>query len=193
MSETPLGAVRRSWLAFLPLFVFVGLAALLLIRLFAGDASRVPSALIGKPVPSFALSPITGLGKPGLATADVERGKATIINVFASWCVPCREEEPALLALAKSGKTLVGIAYKDKPADTVRFLGENGDPFAKVGADTAGRTGIDFGVYGVPETYVVDGHGIIVAKIVGPLTDDNTRDELLPAIAKAETRSGAPD
>ena len=177
---------RRSWLLFLPLFAFLALAALLLLRLFAGDASRLPSALIGKPVPAFALSPITGLGKPGLMAADLKKGDVTILNVFASWCVPCREEAPALVALAKGGAKIVGIAYKDQPSNTLRFLGDNGDPFQAVAADVSGRTGIDFGVYGVPETYVVKGDGTIVAKIVGPLTDDNIRDELMPAIAKAK-------
>ncbi len=177
---------RRSWLVFLPLVAFCGLAALLLLRLYAGDASRIPSALIGKAVPSFALEPVAGLNKPGLSTADLEVGGVTVLNVFASWCVPCREEAPALLALAKGGQRLVGIAYKDRPANTVRFLGEDGDPFQAIGADPTGRTGIDFGVYGVPETYVVKGDGTIIAKIVGPLTEDNIRSELMPALAKAK-------
>ena len=132
MSQAPPapGVRRRSWLVFLPLLAFLGLAALLLVRLYAGDASRLPSALIGKPVPNFALAPVQGLGKPGLVTADLERGRVTVINVFASWCVPCREEEPALVALAKSGTRLVGIAYKDKAESTTRLLHDNGDPFA---------------------------------------------------------------
>lgn len=179
------GRPRRSWLVFVPLLVFVAVAALLLLRLFAGDASRLPSALIGKPVPTFALVPVDGLGKPGLTTADLARGHVTVLNIFASWCVPCREEEPELTALAKGGMRLVGIAYKDKPESTRQFLNENGDPFSAVGADLSGRTGIDFGVYGVPETYVVSGKGIIVAKIVGPLTDQSIRDQLMPAVARA--------
>ena len=177
---------RRSPLIFLPLIAFAALAGLLFLRLFAGDASRLPSALIGKSVPSFALAPVAGLGKPGLATADLRTGRVTILNVFASWCVPCREETPALVSLAKSGQHLVGIAYKDKPDATRRFLKDDGDPFAAIGDDETGRTGIDFGVYGVPETYVVDGAGIIVAKLVGPLTKDTIRTDLMPAIAKAK-------
>ena len=137
---------RRSWLVFVPLLVFVAVAALLLLRLFAGDASRLPSALIGKPVPSFALVPVDGLGKPGLTTADLARGHVTVLNIFASWCIPCREEEPELTALAKGGMRLVGLAYKDKPESTRQFLNDNGDPFAAVGSDLSGRTGIDFGV-----------------------------------------------
>ena len=179
---------RRSPLVFLPLVAFVALAGLLLLRLGAGDASRVPSALIGKAAPAFALPAIAGLDRPGLSSADLQTGKVTILNVFASWCVPCREEAPALMALAASGRRMVGIAYKDRAENTKAFLAEGGDPFKAVGGDAAGRVGIDFGVYGVPETYVIRGDGTITAKIVGPLTDDAVRDELLPALARA----GAP-
>ena len=165
----------------------------MLARLFSGDASILPSALIGKPVPAFALQPVDGDAKPGLATADLRQGGVTLVNVFASWCVPCRSEAPQLQELEHQGLRLVGIAYKDKPQDTRRFLNLVGDPYARVGADESGRVGIDFGVYGVPETYVVDGRGIIQAKIVGPLTDDNIKDQLLPAIAKArETKDAKP-
>ncbi len=177
---------RRAWLVFVPLAFFAIVVVLFVLRLGAGDASRLPSALIGKPVPAFALGPVDGLGKPGLAAADLKSGKVTVVNVFASWCGPCREEAPALLQLSQQGLPLVGIAYKDKPENTRRFLANDGDPFKAIGADSTGRTGIDFGVYGVPETYVVDGSGTITAKIVGPLTDDAIRKELLPAVARAE-------
>ncbi len=177
---------RRSLLVVLPLVAFVALAGLLLLRLFAGDASRLPSALIGHPVPAFALAPVDGLDKPGLATVDLAHGEVTLVNVFASWCVPCRQEAPALMLLAQTGTKIVGIAYKDQPENTRRFLGTEGDPYAAVGADVSGRTGIDFGVYGVPETYVVKGDGTITAKIVGPLTEDNIQGQLLPAIARAK-------
>ncbi len=186
-AAAPDAMARRSLLVFLPLLAFVALAGLLLLRLYAGDASRLPSALIGKAVPAFTLQPVAGLNRPGLASADLKTGEVTILNVFASWCVPCREEAPALMALAGSGRRLVGIAYKDKPENTKTFLGDSGDPFSAVGSDASGRTGIDFGVYGVPETYVVKGDGTIAAKIVGPLTDDNIRGELLPALAKARS------
>ncbi len=173
-------------LVFIPLMVFLGLAVLLLLRLFAGDASRLPSALIGKQVPAFSLEAVAGLDKPGLAAADLKKGQVTLVNVFASWCVPCHEEAPALQLLSRTGIAIVGIAYKDKPENTRRFLGQDGDPYKAVGADISGRTGIDFGVYGVPETYVVKGDGTIASKIVGPLTEDNIRDQLMPAIAKAK-------
>ena len=192
MSERPLQeseadeAPRRSYLIFLPLIAFLAVAGLLLARLFAGDASRLPSALIDKPAPAFALEAVTGLAKPGLATADLKTGKVTLVNVFASWCVPCREEASALMLLSQTGVRIVGIAYKDQPENTRRFLGQEGDPYQAVGADLSGRTGIDFGVYGVPETYVVRGDGTIADKIVGPLTEDNIRTQLLPAIEKAK-------
>ena len=184
--DTTADAVRRrSYIVFIPLVVFLALAGLLLARLFAGDASRLPSALIGAPAPVFALQPVKGLGKPGLATADLRKGGVTLVNVFASWCVPCREEAPALLLLSQTGVRIVGIAYKDQPENTRRFLRQDGDPYQAIGADESGRTGIDFGVYGVPETYVVKGDGTIAAKIVGPLTEENIKGELMPAIEKA--------
>ena len=175
-----------SLLVFIPLILFTGLAGLFLLRLFAGDASLVPSPLIGKPVPAFALGPVDGLGKPGLATADLATGKVTLVNVFASWCVPCRQEAGALTLLAQSGVRIVGIAYKDKPENTRRFLGQEGDPYQAVGADETGRTAIDLGVYGVPETYVVKGDGTIAHKIVGPLDEANIKAELMPAIDAAQ-------
>lgn len=176
---------RGSLLVFVPLIVFLSLVGLLLLRLFAGDASRVPSPLIGKEIPAFALQPVAGLDKPGLATADLKTGKVTIVNMFASWCVPCRQEQPGLLQLAQQGVRIVGVAYKDKPENTRRFLNADGDPYQAVGADETGRTAIDFGVYGVPETYVVKGDGTIAYKIVGPLTEDNIKSELMPALARA--------
>lgn len=182
----PEAAPRRSFLVFVPLILFLGLAALFLIRLYAGDASRLPSALIGKPAPGFNLAAVPDLDRPGLKNADLKTGQVTLVNFFASWCVPCRQEQPALMALAKSGQRLVGIAYKDQPQNTRRFLDEEGNPYSAIGADPEGRTGIDFGVYGVPETYVVKGDGTIAHKIVGPLTEDNVKNELMPAIAAAK-------
>lgn len=182
---------RQAWIVFLPLVLFVLLAGLFVLRLGAGDASRLPSALIGKSVPAFALAPIEGIAKPGLSASDLKNGNVTVINFFASWCGPCRQEAAALLLLSQQGLPLVGIAYKDKPENTRRFLADDGDPFRAIGADLLGHTGIDFGVYGVPETYVVDGRGIITDKIVGPLTEDVIRDRLMPAVAGAREKSSA--
>ncbi len=186
-------APSRSFLAFLPLFFFAALAVLFLLRLFAGDASRLPSALIGKQVPHFDLPPLPGLAnsRPGFADQDLRQGQVTLVNVFASWCMPCHQETPLLLALAenqnlaKEGVKLVGIAYKDEPENTRRFLGQAGDPFSRIGIDEDGRTGIDFGVYGVPETFIVKGDGTIAYKFVGPISDQSLRETILPEIEKA--------
>ncbi len=189
---TPEPVTRRSRLVLLPLVFFVGLAALFLVRLFAGDDSRLPSALIGQETPHFDLPAIAGLANhPGLSDADLRKGHVTILNVFASWCVPCHQEHPFLLALAqdatlaKEGVKIVGIAYKDNSENIRRFLGEAGDPYGRIGADASGRTGIDFGVYGVPETYIVKGDGKIAYKFVGPMNTDSIRATILPQVEKA--------
>jgi cytochrome c biogenesis protein CcmG/thiol:disulfide interchange protein DsbE len=172
--------------ALAPLLAIAGLAVLLYMRLYAGDASRIPSPLVGKSVPAFALPALAGMaGVPGLAEADLRNGQPTLVNVFASWCVPCHEEHPALLALAKKGVRIVGIAYKDAPDNARRFLDRNGNPFERIGVDATGTTSVDFGVYGVPETFVVRGDGTIVRKIVGPLTPEILSSDLMPALAKA--------
>lgn len=172
----------------LPLLIFAVLAGLFWYALQGGDPSRLPSALIGKPVPDFTLPPIEGLsagGKevPGFASADLAQGEPTIVNVFASWCVECQVEHPLLLALAQEpGIRLYGIDYKDDQASARRSLGRYGNPYAKVGADSSGRVAIDFGVYGVPETYVVTGDGKIAYRHVGPLTEDAIKDKILPLL-----------
>lgn len=185
---------RGRVLVLLPLVVFLGLAGLFLVRLGAGDPSRLPSALIGKPLPAFSLAALPGLstsGPPGLSSADLATGHVTLLNVFASWCVECHDEHAALLALAQdpalkaSGVSLDGIVYKDDPENARRYLGAKGNPFTQVGVDPAGRTGIDLGVYGVPETFVVRGDGTIAYKLVGGVTDQ-TRPALLAAIQAAE-------
>jgi cytochrome c biogenesis protein CcmG/thiol:disulfide interchange protein DsbE len=173
----------------LPLLIFAVLAGLFWYALQGGDPSRLPSALIGKPVPDFALQGIEGLsgadGKSvaGLASADLAQGEPTIVNVFASWCVECQVEHPVLLALSQEpGIRLYGIDYKDDAASARRFLGRYGNPYARVGADESGRVAIDFGVYGVPETYVVTGDGKIAYRHVGPLTEQAIRDKILPLL-----------
>jgi len=158
-----------------PVVAFAALAVLFLIRLFSGDPSRVPSALIGRPVPAFALAPLPGLTTggqpvPGLSDADLRTGAITVVNVWASWCAPCRQEHPALMELAKdSSVRVVGINYKDNPENARRFLGQLGNPFSAVGVDPSGRAAIDWGVYGVPETFVVGPDGRIRHKHIGPL------------------------
>jgi cytochrome c biogenesis protein CcmG/thiol:disulfide interchange protein DsbE len=177
----------RKWGLALPLLIFAGLAGLFWFALHSGDPSRLPSALVGKRVPEFSLPPIEGLagttGGEGLGAVDLADGKPTILNVWASWCVPCHAEHPLLMALAKEpGVRLYGINYKDDPAAARRFLGRLGNPFARVGADRSGRTAIDFGVYGVPETYVISGDGKIAYRHVGPLTEEAIKEKLLPLV-----------
>ncbi len=182
------GAGRRAALAALPLIVFLALAGLLYLRLYAGDAAKLPSALVGHPAPSLKLATLDG---SPLADADLREGKVTVVNVFGSWCQPCHFEHPVLLALAalpdvKEGRVrLIGMAQKDSPENVRRFLGADGDPFSRVALDPDGRAGIEWGVYGVPETYVVKGDGTIAYKFVGPLTHETLNTVLLPQIKKA--------
>jgi len=183
---------RQPWLRLAPLGVFLLLAGLFVARLFSGDPSKLPSALIGRPAPAFTLSPVEGLaGVPGFSDADLRQGHVSVINVFASWCAPCRAEAPELMALAHdetlkaAGVKLYGLSYKDEAANAVRFLAQEGNPFDAVGADFSGRTAIDFGVYGVPETFVVRGDGVVAYKLVGPLTPYALEKTLAPEIEKA--------
>lgn len=190
-SEPVTPAPRRKLAAFLPLILFLGLATIFLFRLFAGDPTKLPSALIGKPVPAFTLPPVEGLtsdGKPvpGFSNPDLARGRVTLVNVFASWCVPCHQEHPFLMDLATDGRfDLVGINQKDKAENARRFLGRLGNPYSAVGVDGDGRISVEWGVYGVPETFLVSAQGRILFKHVGPLTPDLIRDRLMPEIVKA--------
>lgn len=182
------GLCRLLWLA--PLALFVLLAGLFLLRLFAGDPSRLPSALIGRPAPQTTLPPLAGLMQDGAAVPGLEptalTGAATVVNVWASWCAPCHDEAPLLMDLAKlPGLRLVGINYKDQPENARRFLGRYGNPFSAVGVDPNGRAAIEWGVYGVPETFVLDREGRIAFKLVGPITPENLERILKPHIAKA--------
>jgi cytochrome c biogenesis protein CcmG/thiol:disulfide interchange protein DsbE len=185
-------ATRRPLVIFVPLVLFAALAALFVIRLYSGDASLLPSALIGRQVPAFALPPVEGLpDKPGFSDADLRQGKVTLVNVFASWCVPCHQEHELIMrlsadpALARAGVRLFGLAYKDEPTNIQRFLAEAGDPYARIGADRKGRTAIDWGVYGVPETFVVKGDGTIAYRFAGPISEASYRDVIVPKIEKA--------
>ena len=179
----------RRWLAFLPLVAFAILAALLFVRLYAGDPSKLPSALIGQAAPPLTLPGLDGAS--GLADADLRRGHVSVVNVFGSWCEPCRYEHPNLMALAsdeglkQKGVVVYGVAQKDSPENVRRFLGALGDPYAKVGLDTDGRAGIDWGVYGVPETFVVRGDGTIAYKFVGPISAQSLAADVKPQILKA--------
>lgn len=183
---------RTSLLALAPLAAFAALAVLLYSRLGSGDPSLIPSPLIGKSLPAFALPPVPGLAEtPGLSDSDLRKGQVTVLNIFASWCAPCRAEHPVLAQLAQDkqlaalGVKVAGIAYKDDAAKTLAFLKEGGNPYQAVGDDSAGRTFIDLGAYGVPETYIVRGDGTIAYKFVGPMNPQSLARAVLPAIAKA--------
>lgn len=177
---------RRRLLVLLPLLVFLGLAAMFLSQLLSGrDISAVPSALIGETAPATMLPPVDGMSLPGIDSKEF-MGKVTLLNVFASWCVPCRDEHPVLMALAQDKRYVVAaINYKDKPQNARRFLGELGNPFRALGADDTGRAAIDWGVYGVPETFLIGKDGKIAYKHVGPLTPEAARNSILPELEKA--------
>jgi len=183
-------APRRSWLMLLPLVAFMALAALFWLRLGDGDPSRIPSALIGHPAPQTALPALEGLANNGTQVPGLDpaafMGKVSIVNVWASWCVPCHDEALLLTELAKDNRIqLIGINYKDSPDNARRFLGRYGNPFASVGVDGNGRAAIEWGVYGVPETFIVGRDGKIAYKLVGPITPDNIEGVLKAQIDKA--------
>ena len=173
-----------------PLAMFLGLAALFLVRLGSGDPSTIPSALIGHPVPETNLPPLAGLERDGAPVPGIDaasfKGNVSVVNVWASWCVPCHDEAPLLLQLAQDRRVrVVGINYKDDPGNARRFLGRYGDPFAAAGADQNGRAAIEWGVYGVPETFVVGRDGRVAYKLVGPITPENLATTIKPEIARA--------
>lgn len=181
---------RLRLLLLLPLAAFVGLAGIFLQRLADGtDPSALPSMLIGRAAPDFALPPLEGVAGPGLSRQDLA-GKLTLVNVFASWCAPCREEHPVLTALASDPRIrVVGINYKDRPEDARRFLAELGNPYSAIGADRNGRTAIDWGVYGVPETFLIGEDGTIRHRFAGALTAEGVRSIIMPAIEKSAGKS----
>jgi cytochrome c biogenesis protein CcmG, thiol:disulfide interchange protein DsbE len=180
----------RRLVVLAPLVVFLGLVLLFLVRLYSGDPSRIPSALIGQPAPQTNLPPVAGLEHNGQPVPGIDpvsfKGAVTVVNVWASWCVPCHDEAPLLVQLAQDTRLrIVGINYKDEPENARRFLGRYGDPFAAAGADANGRASIEWGVYGVPETFIVGRDARIAYKLVGPITPDVLRDTLKPEIERA--------
>jgi cytochrome c biogenesis protein CcmG/thiol:disulfide interchange protein DsbE len=182
---------RGGWKSALPLLAFLSLAGLFVLRLQSGDHSALPSPLIGQPAPAFKLGPIPGGDRPGLSDADLRQGKTTVINFFASWCGPCRVEHPTLMKIAADGTLkamgvrLVGINYKDAPANALQLLAADGNPFAAIGDDLNGRVGIDWGTTGVPETFIVRGDGTIAFKFTGPITERALKETILPEIEKS--------
>ncbi|HEY7084394.1 MAG TPA: DsbE family thiol:disulfide interchange protein [Hyphomicrobiaceae bacterium] len=183
----------RSRALLWPLAIFMVLAALFALALRAGDPSKLPSALIGKMAPPTELKPLAGLtdaaGRPvgGFSSLDLAQGEVSVVNFWASWCIPCVEEHPVLVRLKeKTGVRVFGVNYKDQAAAARRFLGRYGNPFLAVGVDGNGRTAIEWGVYGMPETFIVDGTGRIAYKQVGPITAEALEAKIIPAIRAAE-------
>lgn len=187
--DKPAGG-RRNLFVLLPLIAFLALAGLFFFRLGSGDPSRIPSALIGRDVPQTTLPPIEGLTRDGKpvpgVSPEIFKGQVTLLNVWASWCIPCHEEVPFLGQLAQDKRIkLVGINQKDQADNARRFLNRYGNPFAASGADASGRASIEWGVYGVPETFLIGRDGKIAFKLVGPITAENLAAVLKPQIEKA--------
>ncbi|WP_102960679.1 DsbE family thiol:disulfide interchange protein [Mangrovicella endophytica] len=184
---------RRSWLAMLPVLLFAGLAGIFLYQLLSGhNPQEIPSVLIGKPAPKTVLPPLAGATAadgtpmPGLDLSAPGDGRPVLVNVFASWCGPCREEHPILMRLARDPRfRLVAINYKDKPANAAGFLAGLGNPYAAIGVDEKGSATIDWGVYGVPETFLVGTDGTILWKQTGPFSEEAVTSGLIPAVEAA--------
>jgi cytochrome c biogenesis protein CcmG, thiol:disulfide interchange protein DsbE len=186
---------RKMGWVLAPLIVFAMLAAAFAFSLSQGDPSKLPSALIGKPAPKTTFPALDGLKDAGqqiagFSTDSFSKGKVTVVNFWASWCVPCVQEHPHLIALGKrTGVSIYGVNYKDQPSAARRFIGRYGNPYAKVGTDSSGRGAIEWGVYGMPETFIIDGEGRIAHKHVGPITEQSLNSEVIPAIEKARAGS----
>ena len=171
------------WIYILPVLGFVAVAGFLYKGLYL-DPREIPSALIDHPVPTFDLQPVPGFA-PGLSTSNLKAGDVVLVNVFASWCVTCRDEHPLLLEMRRKGEVpIYGIDYKDQPQAAAEWLDRMGDPYTRTGMDQTGRVGIDWGVYGVPETYVITKDGRIACKQIGAITPDALQNKLLPLIQK---------
>lgn len=183
---------RRLGVVLAPLAIFGLMAGLFAFALKTGDPSKLPSALIGRPAPKLTLAPLDGVieaGKPvaGITPADIQRGTPVVLNFWGSWCLPCLDEHPLLVELKqKHGVALLGVNHKDQAANARRFLARYGNPFVAIGTDGDGRAAIEWGVYGMPETFVIDGQGTVVFKHVGPLNATAIETKLLPALAKAK-------
>ncbi len=167
----------------LPPAIFLGLAGLFYVGMQRENPDALPSAIIGKPAPAVAVTPLGQ--EPPFEDADLRAGSVTLVNYWASWCGPCRAEHPNLEALAEEGVVIYGANYKDKPANALKFLEELGNPYASIGADESGRMALDWGVYGVPETYVIDGEGKVVLRFAGPITQRVMDSTIRPAIEAA--------
>jgi len=189
-SQEPVRQGRWKLSTLIPLGIFLVMVVFLGIGLTM-DPRLVPSPLIGKQIPEFSLPPVQGR-ELGLKTADLQ-GEVSMVNVFASWCTACRQEHPLLLSLSRQDVVPIhGLNYKDQPDDAAAWLDELGDPYTRTGADRKGMVGIDWGVYGVPETFVVDKQGKIAYKHIGPIQDKDWQETLLPLIVKLQKQQPSP-
>jgi cytochrome c biogenesis protein CcmG, thiol:disulfide interchange protein DsbE len=195
-ADLPASGGSLKWVV-APVLIFAALVGLFAFALETGDPSKLPSALIGKPVPATSFPAIVGLRESeqpvlGFASADLANGKVSVVNFWASWCAQCADEQALLLQLKDSaGVPLYGVNYKDEAAAARRFLGRYGNPFQAVGTDSNGRSAIEWGVYGMPETFVINGKGEIVFKHVGAVTPESLQTRLMPAIAQAQAEAKA--
>lgn len=174
---------KTNWLMVLPPVLFGGLAVMFYTGMQRDNPDALPTALAGRAVPSVSVTPLGDL--PGFDLATMQDGQVKLVNYWASWCAPCRVEHPNLEQLAEQGVPIYGVNYKDNPANALGFLAELGNPYKAVGQDAQGRMALDWGVYGVPETYVIDGAGRIVTRHAGPVTQRVIEGVIAPAIAKA--------
>lgn len=186
------GGGGRSFARIIPVLIFAGIAGFFAFALTAGDPSKLPSALLGKPVPELTFPGLESADPntpetAGFSAANLKNGSVHVVNFWASWCGPCIDEHPLLMSLKDEAEVdIFGVNYKDTPANARRFIGRYGNPFAKLGTDASGRGAIEWGVYGMPETFIVNGRGEIVYKHVGPITDVSLKSILLPKIAEAK-------
>ena len=188
-AEEKSAVMRRRILVLVPLVAFLALAGLFMLRLIAGDPSRIPSVLIGRTAPATNLPPLRGLTRAGREVPGLDStafaGEVTLLNVWASWCVPCRDEAALLMVLAADRRIrITGMNYKDQPENAIRFLARYGNPFVANGVDANGRAAIEWGVYGVPESFLVGRDGRIAYKLIGPITPENLDNTLKPEIEK---------
>jgi cytochrome c biogenesis protein CcmG, thiol:disulfide interchange protein DsbE len=194
-SRAPTEPVRKRWIALMPIALFGAMALMFFFALRSGDPSKLPSTLIGKQAPTLELAALEGLNDngvtvPGITANTLARGTPVIVNFWASWCAPCVGEHPLLIILKeKTGVPLIGVNYKDQAAGARRFLGRYGNPFNAVGVDPNGRAAIEWGVYGMPETFIIDAQGRIAHKHIGAITPEALENVLIPAIEKARRGS----
>lgn len=177
---------RFPILLVIPVAVFGLLAGLFMAGMLREDPDALPSTLVGRQAPALALGPLPPT--PALTDADLRAGQPVIVNFWASWCPPCRAEHPLLQELADTGVPVLGINYKDTPDKAAGFLDELGNPYARLGTDPQGRAGLDWGLYGVPETFVIGPDGTVLLRIAGPVTRQNLTDQIAPALADAASR-----